>query len=234
MIHQGNFTFAGVNSQNYGVYLKGTGTFNAAARRFETVTIPGRNGTLTLDNGAFEEVLHSYEAIIPDNFAANVQGLRNKLMIPKGYARLTDSYHTDEFYLARYMRGLEPDVLPLAVGGSFTIEFTRDPRRFLLTGEEVTTLTASGSITNPTDFTAQPLLRVYGTGEFTVGTGTMTITAADSYTDIDCEIQEAFKGTTSRNLFISGDFPTLEPGANTVTLGSGITKIEITPRWFRL
>ena len=28
------------------------------------------------------------------------------------------------------------------------------------------------------------------------------------------------------------DFPVLSPGENTITLGSGITQIQITPRWW--
>jgi phage-related protein len=30
---------------------------------------------------------------------------------------------------------------------------------------------------------------------------------------------------------MTGDFPRLEVGSNTITLGTGITKVEIEPRW---
>ena len=64
---------------------------------------------------------------------------------------------------------------------------------------------------------------------------TMTISSANSYTDIDCDIMDAFKGSTNCNGNISGSFPTLAPGDNTVDLpSSGITKIEIIPRWWVL
>ena len=218
------FTFDGVVSSTYGVYISGGGTFNAAARDYETLEIPGRDGVLTLDNGRFESIRHSYDAFIVPGFSANVEGLRNQLMARRGHKRLTDGYHT-----------VEPtDTLR---EGRLEIVFTRDPRRFLVSGETVTTLTADGSLTNPTLFEARPLLRVYGTGQLGVGDQYITISQADSYTDIDCEMREAFKGTVSKNQYITltgDDFPVLHAGSTGLQLGSGITRVEITPRWYRL
>ena len=83
-------------------------------------------------------------------------------------------------------------------------------------------------------FEAKPLLRVYGTGSVGIGSETLTITSANQYTDIDCDLQDAFKGTTNCNGNIrlsSGSFPVLKPGYTGVTL-SGVSRVEIIPRWF--
>lgn len=231
------FTFDGVVSSAYGVYISGGGTFNAAARDYETLEIPGRDGVLTLDNGRFESIRHSYDAFIVPGFSANVEGLRNQLMARRGHKRLTDGYHPDEFYLAYYERGLEVEPTDTLREGRLEIIFTRDPRRFLTSGETVTTLTADGSISNPTLYSARPLLRVYGAGQLGVGDQYITISQADVYTDIDCEMREAFKGTLSKNQYITltgDDFPVLHAGSTGLQLGSGITRVEITPRWYRL
>lgn len=231
------FTFDGVVSSTYGVYINGAGTYNGAARDFDAIEIPGRDGVLTIDNGRFSQIRHQYESFIVPPFNTNVQGLRNALLSRRGLKRLTDDYHPDEFYLAFFENGLEVSPSDTLVEGRLNITFTRDPRRFLTSGETVTTLTANGSITNPTLFDARPLLRVYGTGQLGVGSDYITISAADVYTDIDCEIREAFKGTVSKNQNITltgDDFPVLRPGSNGFTLGTGITKVEITPRWYRL
>lgn len=239
MTRQGTFTFNGISSRDYSLWLTGAGVYGAPARKYESVSIPGRNGTLTMDGGAFEDIEHTYKDcfIASEDAATALQGLRNALMSVNGKARLTDDYNADEFYLARYMRGLDPDVAPLMKGAKFDLVFSRDPRRFLASGENVTTLTESGTITNPTLYPSRPLLRVYGTGNLSVGDVTITINYADSYTDIDCEIMDAYKGAVNCNPYIElsgNDFPTLKAGSNGITLGTGITRVIITPRWYRL
>lgn len=231
------FTFDSVVSSSYGVYISGGGVFNAPSRDITVLEVPGRDGALTLDNGRFNTIRHKYEAYIVPTFKTNVQGLRNALMSKRGFLRLTDTYHSDEYYLAYFENGLEVNPTQNLLAGTLDITFIRDPRRFLTSGETKTTLTADGSITNPTLFDARPLLRVYGTGTVGIGSQYITISAADSYTDIDCELREAYKGTVSKNSFVSfttDDFPVLEPGANGIDLGTGITQVEITPNWFRL
>ena len=87
---------------------------------------------------------------------------------------------------------------------------------------------------NPTLFDALPFLRVYGTGILGINSHTITITAADVYTDIDCEMMDCFKGSANKNQYVQfsgNDFPTLEPGVNGFSF-SGITKVEVKPRWW--
>ena len=231
------FTFDGVNSATYGVYISGGGTFNAPARDITVIEVAGRDGALTLDNGRFKTLQHKYDAYIVPQFNSNVQGLRNALMSKRGFLRLTDTYHTDEFYLAYFENGLEVEPTPNLHAGTLDIIFVRDPRRFLVSGETKTTFTSNGTITNPTLFAARPLLRVYGAGRVGIGSQYITISAADSYTDIDCELREAYKGATPKNSVVSftgDDFPVLNSGSNGITMEAGITKVEVTPRWYRL
>lgn len=237
MNSRGFFTFNGYNSYEYGVLISGNQTFDAPARDIDEIEIPGRDGVLTLDNGRFESIEHSYEAFIVDGFARNVEHFRNMLMSVRGKARLTDTYHPDEFYMARYDDGLKVKTNRPINAGSFPISFVRDPRRFLLAGETVSELTQTGCITNPTLFASKPMIRVYGNGSITIGGVTCTITGNSSnYIDIDCEMQDCYRGTTNKNssvTFSEDDFPTIPPGINTVTL-TGVSKVEITPNWYIL
>jgi phage-related protein len=62
----------------------------------------------------------------------------------------------------------------------------------------------------------------------------VTISSADEYTDIDCEIMDAFKGSVNCNSNIQttdNKFPVLRSGDNNITK-TGITRLEITPRWW--
>lgn len=231
------FVFGGQDSRNYGIYISGSGVFGAPERDGSKVSIPGRNGEMFLDNGRYKNIEIKYPAFIKDNFANNIKGFRNKIAAQKEYQRLEDSYHTDEFRIARYkgavktkpvLRGLDKQ--------TFDIIFDAKPQRFLKSGETAVEYTASGTITNPTEMTALPLVRAYGTGVLTIGDVSITITAADGYTDIDCETQEAYKGSVNCNAnlaLLSGAFPQLAPGA-TVVAFEGLTRVDITPRWWIL
>ena len=156
----GYFIFDGIKSSDYGVWINGGGTYNAPKRRYKDYTVPGRNGTLTIDEGVFEEIEVVYPAFIARDFPANIEAFRNELMSRSGYVRMTDSYHTDEYYLAKYMDGLDADVAPGGVGAQFNLTFKRDPRRFLVSGETPISVPSSGSITNPTLYASRPLIKI--------------------------------------------------------------------------
>ena len=233
---RGYFTFNGADSRDYGIYISGMKTYNGPVRSFTTIDIPGRNGALLLDNGRYDMIEHHYDAFIIRDMKNNLQDFRNFLLGETSYQRLEDSYHPDEFYLAYYNAGLENDIDGLHHTTKFSLPFMRKPQRFLKSGEEVTTLTSDGTITNPTLYASKPLLRVYGTGTIGVGSNSIRINAADGYTDIDCEIQDAFKGPVNCNgniELLSGEFPTIPSGDVGIAL-TNVSKVEITPRWYRL
>ena len=95
----------------------------------------------------------------------------------------------------------------------------------------------SDSMSNPTQFPSEPMIRIYGTGSFEMDGVTITITDCTSYVDIDCELMDCYEGSTNRNndvTFSTYDFPKLQPGDNAINIISGITAVEITPRWWRV
>lgn len=232
-------TFNGEPSTNYGVYISGDGVFNAPARDEEKIAVPGRNGELTIDNGRYENVAVEYPAFIYRGFDLNVDGLRNFLLSQRGYKKLKDSYHTDEYRMAKWDGDFEADVEDNLDSGTFTLRFDCMPQRFYESGDDPIELSA-GTLLNQTLMTAKPLLRVYGSGTVTINGTTIGVTAEGSgyYTDIDCDLQEAYRDTlaTNRNGYItltSGRFPSLDPGENTVS-SSGISRLIIRPRWWHL
>ena len=231
------FTFDNVTSTSLSTYISGEGSFNAPERVYDMQIIPGRNGSLAIDENRFENIEVTYPAFIfqqsGTDFGTKVAELRNMLLSRNGYKRLMDTYHSDEFRLAIYKSGLEVEPKCINRAGLFDLTFECKPQRFLTSGEVVTTKTSSFTITNPTQFDARPLLVITGTGNLTVNGVQIAISA--SPTTIDCDAMEAYNGTTSRNgniVLTPNEFPVLSPGSNTVTMGSGITKVEITPRWW--
>ena len=108
MIHY--FTYNGRSSLDFGVRISGTGTFGAPEVDYEEITVPGRNGSLLISNHRFKPIRVSYPASIVKNLDSNLSALRAFLLSDFGEHRLTDSYHPDEYRMAAYAGGLEPEV----------------------------------------------------------------------------------------------------------------------------
>lgn len=238
MIGTGIVTFAGKNLADFGVQVSGIDTYGAPSRVVNAEHVAGRNGSIVIDEGTYNDVEHVYHVAIKRHLAENISGLRNFLLSVRGYARLQDTYTPDEFYQAVFHNAI--DLTAEGHGNKwslFDLTFTRKPQRFLKTGEETITLTASGTVNNFTLMDARPLLRVYGHGTLKINGTTLTIAGTASYTDIDCELQDAYYGAQNLNQYLAlspNAFPVLQSGTNTFTLGTGITRVIITPRWWRL
>lgn len=127
--------FGGVNSADYGVWLTGSGTFSAPERDVEFVAVPGRNGELVVDNGRWRNIEVAYPANIPRDFDQRMTEFRSAMCRQRGYQRLEDTYHLDEYRLGAFVMGLEPETIPLNRGGDFNLVFNCKPQRFLKSGE---------------------------------------------------------------------------------------------------
>lgn len=225
-------TYGGKDLREYGLYCDGKGTLDAPERVLEEIVIPGRNGTLTIDSGRYENAELSYDCFIIRNFRENIEGIRNFLLQGAAYRRLEDTYHPDEYRMARYTQGLQVEPTELMRQGSFTLTFNCMPQRFLKDGEIPKTYTGAGTIYNRTLQEAKPLLRVWGNGVLGIGDYSITLTGTTDWTDLDCETEDATYGAVNRNANVSGEYPRLKPGENGISLGTGITKLQIIPRWW--
>ena len=172
------FTFDGVTSGSLGVAILGDGAFNAPERDVEMVAIPGRNGDYILDKGRYMNIEVTYPCtLVADSVADFPQAmadLRSLLCSKTTYCRLEDDYNPNEYRMAMYKSGLEVDPMVLKAG-TFDITFECKPQRFLKSGETAVSVTSGDEITNPTIFTARPLLEVNGYGDINFGDDVISI-----------------------------------------------------------
>lgn len=172
------FTFGGISSKDYGVYISGDGVFNAPEKDVEMISIPGRSGSFALDHGRWLNIELAYPAGLfgsdETDFAQAISDLRNALASKKGYQILEDDYHPGEFRQAIYHSGLEVTPAQLKAG-EFTITFDCKPQRWLTAGQNPVSITSGDEITNPTLFDASPLLLVEGYGNINLGDDQITI-----------------------------------------------------------
>ena len=115
-----SITFGGVNSADYGIYIGGEGTFNAPERDVEMISIPGRDGAFALDKGRFENIEVKYTVINqePDlaTFSANLEDFRNAICSQRGYQRLEDTFHPDEYRMAVFADKFEVKPIEYKIG----------------------------------------------------------------------------------------------------------------------
>lgn len=162
--------FGGINSADYDVYITGEGVYDAPERSVESVSVPGRNGAILIDNGHFENIEVKYNAGVTGSdqteFAQKISDFRNAILSQKGYQRLTDEYNPSEYRMASYVSGLEVEATEGEQGtvGEFELVFNCKPQRFLTSGEIPVTVSSGDTIDNPTLFDSSPLLEVEGYG----------------------------------------------------------------------
>ena len=227
------FVYGKINTNDYQLFIANKNQFDGGAKRTEVITVPGKNGTLSISDGTFENVKITYQMYGKGDIRQNIAGLRDALGATSGYMRLADSMEPDVFMKARYS---EPFTVKTSdkKNAALDIEFDCDPRKFLKSGEKVRTVTNNMTLKNPTFTTAKPLIRVYGTGTLTINSISVQITTANDYTDIDCEIEEAYKGSTNCNnniVLTNGLYPVLTKGTNTISF-TGFSEVTIKPNWW--
>ena len=230
------FTLDGKCSKDFGVYISGSGTYNAPERDVEMLEIPGRNGSLVIDNQRFRNVELTYPAFIRTDFPKSAEAVRAWLCAEPGYRRLEDTYHPDKYRMARFSGTVDFETRALNKSAEFEITFECKPQRFLKNGEAKISARNGMSVFNPTPFTALPLIRVYGTsGTLEVGNIAVQIKKIEGYVDIDSDTQNAYQGTINCNQNIyAPEFPVLPAGRTGIRFSGNIEKIEIRPRWWTI
>lgn len=222
------------SSLAFGVKISGEGTYKGAERKVETISVAGRNGTLTYDEGTYENVTQNYSCYLIDDFQNNLQAFRDFLCQDGEYHRLEDSYHNDEYRIAKIVGEFDPDV-NFNENGTFDLEFDCYPQRFLKDGEREIKVGTSLKLKNPTNQIALPKILVYeGTGKIVVNDVEINVTLNEGVTVIDSELQDCYLNNmipVNSNVEI-GDYPQLVKGLNTITCDKGMD-VRIIPRWWR-
>lgn len=237
------FTFNGVRSSDMGVRIISKNIFSAPKYDLSFQSIPGRDGDLISPNGRFSNVTLSYTCFAPAKSISNLVEIITKIKAwlytePDRYHTLTDSYDTQFLRKAVFNNKLDIED-QLNKIGTFTVNFSCQPFRYLLSGQEKTTYSASGFVLkNPYPFAAKPYLKLNGRGsgnliiQSSASNKVWAFSTLNGYTECDSELMNFYHDLTPKNDTVEGDgFPQFMPGDNTVSFDGAITSIEIIPRW---
>ena len=226
------FTLDGKSSADFNTYVAASNMFDAPERDVEAIEVPGRNGAVIYDNGRFRNFTGTVSCYVPTGMKANINGLRNWLLSTSSYRRYEDDLHPDEFRMVRYAGGFAVETSD-RVGAAFAIPFDCKPQRFLKSGEILTSYASGSVLHNPTLYDALPLIVCSGNGSITLNGTTITISGNSGQIYIDCDLQDAYLGSTNKNSKITQNFPVLSPGDNTLTY-TGVSGVQIMSRWWTM
>lgn len=241
----GYFTYNGVSTATYGIYITGDATYNVANRNLDLQSVVGRSGDVVVDGGNYPNVEVTYHCGLedPEGINEKLEEFAAALMTATGYRELVDTYHPGVYRLGVVVNPIK--VTPYRPNGglqhraaSFDVVFSCKPQKYLESGDEIVTLQSSGSIHNPTAYPASPILTITGKGTLTVAGQQITIGSdcPENEVTVECELMDAYGGTQLLNKYVTlplNDI-TLAAGDNSIQLGSGISGVSIKPRWWTL
>lgn len=225
----GWFQFKGKNSKDFGILISSVPQQTRPERRVEHITIPGRHGDLTEDEGTYEPYTISMECSTrgSDKLDEIVAWLN-------GAGELILSTEPDKVYRASIYNKISiADVIYLY--NSFLLQFRVQPFKYSVNAfGDWLELTKATTVFNSGTYASQPIITVYGSGDITLyinGVDFPLYDVEESIT-IDSEMMEVFKGTKNQNSKYGGDdFPKLEVGENIVSWTGNVEKVVIEPRW---
>lgn len=225
------FIYGGKSSAEFGIYCSGAETYSAPIRRYSKIEIPGKDGDVLEDGNTFANAPLTYKCIIIGDLD-NYERFKAFMMSNKGYKRLEDTFHPDEYRMAVLSESISPVIKGDYDTASFSISFSALPQRFLKSGETFISLSSGNNILiNNTYNISKPTIRMYGSGSLVIGNKSFAISNVDGYVDIDCEEMDVYKGSINMNRYFTGDFPELNPGENIIV---NSVAIDIKPRWYTI
>lgn len=229
--------FDGKCLNDFGIFVDTANIHKKPKKRVTKVSVPGRNGDLILKEKetTFDNIEIVFPCFIREGFEENFNDLMNYLGSRKGYKVLQSDSDWDTFRMGMYLTELAPETGAWLKYGKFSLTFDCMPQRFLTAGQTMTEVTNGAEFYSPSAFDSQPLLRVYGNGTLTVNSDVITVANnSNAYVDIDSELMDCYYGTVNLNSkvsFATKEYPVLVPGSNTISF-TGITKVELKPRWW--
>lgn len=136
------FTLNGRSSAEWGIVCSSDTSYNAPARDVKAIQVPGRNGELHIDNGRWQNIDLTYnDCVIESDFGDKFDDFRAYCARQRGYQRLEDTFHPNEFRLADMTQGIKVKRLGTRYNsGRFDLTLNCKPQRFLKSGEEPITI----------------------------------------------------------------------------------------------
>lgn len=224
------FTWNNVDSRAMGVIVTSYPPIIRPAERAIQQTIPGRPGTLILTEGAdvYDSYIRSF--VIGLRPGADGQRVNNWL---RGSGVATFGNEPGFRYFGRILAAIQWEKVGTWRLKSGGVQMLTQPYKGRSHQEPDVTFSASGTLYNPGDVAARPVITVTGTGDIEIGIGdtSMALTSAPTGLKIDCDAGIILtSGGAAWTGSWTGEFLRIAPGNNAVTVPSGVS-LSVAPNW---
>ncbi len=215
-----NYKWKGATFNSKGIIIEKTPIPNKPKHSFSQYTIPGRSGYLSVDNKTFETILLNIECHLDTN-KANMNEVKEWL---DGYGEL--QLDNEKKYIGFISNSISFE--KITHFRKFIIQFTLQPL-----AKSITPITVDGlnnvSFSSDTYANTYPKITITGTGDITFKINNIgfTIYDADGTYILDCEAKIITKNSINQSSNMSGEFPYITKGVNSITKTGTITAITI-------
>ncbi|MFA0816028.1 MAG: phage tail protein [Anaerofustis sp.] len=195
-------------------------------KNVEEIIIPGRDGSLTVDDGTYATTTKPVECALDHG---DIDALCAWLT---GSGFVTFSNEPDKQYMAKIINSVPlKEIIPTF--RTFIIQFSCQPKKYSIENDLITIDTSPAMISHPGTENAKPVIKVYGTGtiDITINSTVVHMKNVVDYVTIDSSIMDAYKDTELKNSDMYGEFPEFVPGTNNISWTGTVTQIEILPNW---
>lgn len=214
------FIFKGEKSTDLGIIIQELPPISKSQKNIDIIAINGRNGNLHIDNGTYKSKTYSIKCTLMDESKIN---LLKTLLDSSGKLELSTEPNieynasiTNQIDFSKYLKYLK----------EFVINFDVDPIGYAKTSTTNTYSSSENTFDVGGTANVAPIITVTGTGTFTLNNKQVEV--LETGVTIDCFLMNCTKNNLNKNnKVILDEFPELVVGENTLTLGTGITSIEI-------
>ncbi|GIM29830.1 hypothetical protein CPJCM30710_24960 [Clostridium polyendosporum] len=228
-----SFQFGGKDSYNdFGIIITQRPSIPSPKRRITSIDVPGRNSSLNFDENTYEDITIAVECTILDDIVDKVDDIKGWL-IGTGESNLIFTYQPNKKYIGQVVNSFDIKQAYSSLN-EFVIIFNCRPFKYAVSNSVITISTIPGTITNPGTIYSEPIIKVYGSGEgsLTINGVQIQFTGLLNHIILDSTIMDAYNDSGANlNSKMSGKFPTLIPGVNSISYTGCVTKIDVTPFW---
>lgn len=229
------FIWKGKRSDQMGVIVNDYPPITRPKERVNSVTVSGRNGTLTLPEGelpVYEPYLRMLDCTVKPG--ADLEAVCAWLT---GGGQAVFGNEPNRAYDAEIINQI--DFITILRGKRhrrFSAPFYCQPFKRLYPAAGALTITASGgTVTNPGTAPSAPVIQVYGSGDILLALGGVAVELAGISGGIllDWDMQDCMsldRGTLL-NYKVTGGPQFIPVGTSAVSWTGSVTKVVITPNW---
>ncbi|HAT4229054.1 TPA: phage tail protein [Clostridium perfringens] len=228
------FIFNNKNNTDLGIQVVKRPNIPIPERNIELKSLKGRDGSLTRDYKTYNDIKISVSL----NFISGENDFLNKVAeIADWLYNINDNKlifsDNDKFYYKVKKIECKDIERSLKVIGKFIVTFVCDPYKYYLENNDIE-ITNSTKINSPMLVVdSEPIISISGSGNVNliINDKRIVLENVEENLIINSSILECYKEKENLNYKMSGEFPILKNGENTINIEGNIKSIKIKPNW---